>query len=67
MEQFAQSHSNARQRDEMLDSLHGRGAFRMFRSAIRRLGIEEDWHRFRDSAFQEIAKDWLETHGIPYR
>ena len=42
MEQFAQSHSNARQRDEMLDSLHGRGAFRMFRSAIRRLGIEDD-------------------------
>ena len=67
MEQFAQSHSNARQRDEMLDPLHGRGAFRMFRSAIRRLGIEDDWQRFRDSAFQEIAKDWLEAHGIAYR
>ena len=66
MERFGQERGSARQRDELLDSLHGRGALRMFKSAIRRLGIEEEWHRFRDSAFEEIAKDWLESNGLAY-
>jgi hypothetical protein len=66
MERFGEARSSARERDELLDSLHGRGAFRMFKSAIRRLAIEEQWYRFRDSAFEEIAKDWLEANGIEY-
>jgi hypothetical protein len=66
MERFGQERGSARQRDELLDSLHGRGAFRMFKSAIRRLRIEEEWYRFRDSAFEEIAKDWLESNGLEY-
>jgi hypothetical protein len=66
MKRFGQERGNARQRDELLDSLHDRGAFRMFKSALRRLSIEEEWYRFRDSAFKEIAKDWLESNGIEY-
>lgn len=66
MERFGRERSSVRQREELLDSLHGRGAFRMFKSAIRRLRIEEEWYRFRDSAFEEIAKDWLESNGIEY-
>ena len=66
MERFGHGQESARQRDELIDSLHGRGAFRMFKSAIRRLGIEEEWYRFRDSAFDQIAKDWLESNDIEY-
>jgi uncharacterized protein UPF0158 len=66
MERFGQGRPSARQRDELLDCLHGRGAFRMFKSAIRRLGIEQEWYQFRDSAFEGIAKDWLEANGIEY-
>jgi hypothetical protein len=67
MQRFAQEHSDPRQSDEMLHALHGRGAFRMFKSAIRQLRIEGDWYRFRDAALEEIAKDWLEANGIPYK
>jgi hypothetical protein len=66
MERFGKERANARHRDELLDSLHGRGAFRMFKATVRRLGIEEEWHRFRDSAFEEIARDWLVAHGFEY-
>ncbi|HUE87880.1 MAG TPA: UPF0158 family protein [Vicinamibacterales bacterium] len=66
MERFGQGRPNRRQRDELLDALHGRGAFRMFKSAIRRLGVEEEWYRFRESEFEEIAKDWLESNGLEY-
>jgi len=66
MERFAEARRDDRQRDELLDATHGRGAFRMFKSAVRRLGIEQEWYRFRDSALEEIAKEWLEPNGIEY-
>ena len=47
MERFASSQASARRRDELLDAIHGRGAFRSFRNAIRRLDIEDQWFRFR--------------------
>jgi hypothetical protein len=66
MERFAHARRNAGQREELLDSIHGSGAFRMFKSTIHRLGIEQDWYRFRDSEIEQIAKDWLQEHGIEY-
>jgi hypothetical protein len=66
MERFAMQLTDSRQREELLDALHGRGAFRMFKSTARRLGVEEQWHRFRDAAFDEIASEWLKSNGIEY-
>ncbi len=67
MERFSSDRANPGQREELLDAIHGSGAFRKFRDAIRRLGVEEDWYRFRQSALEQIAIDWLEAHGIAYR
>ena len=67
MERFSNGQVRAAWRDELLDAIHGAGAFRSFRSAIRRLGIEDDWFRFRQTAFEDIAKDWLEAHDILFR
>ena len=66
MEQFAGERPENGHAEALLDALHGRGAFRMFRSTLGRLGLEDDWHRFRASALEDIAKDWLHTQGIAY-
>jgi hypothetical protein len=65
MERFADDRP-AREREELTDAIHGRGAFRAFKSAIRRIGLEEEWYSFRQDAFERIAKDWLEVNGIEY-
>ena len=67
MERFSSDQGSAVRREELSDAIHGRGAFRSFRSAIRRLDIENDWFRFRQLAFEEIAKDWLKAHDISFR
>jgi hypothetical protein len=67
MERFSSGQASAARREELLDAIHGAGAFRSFRSAIRRLGIEDEWFHFRQSAFEEIATDWLEAHDISFR
>ena len=67
MEGFARGQDNDRIRQELLDAIHGAGAFRMFRSLIRRLGIEQSWYQFREKALREIARDWLEEHKLRYK
>lgn len=48
------------------DALRRKGAFGRFRSALRSLGIEDDWFRYREEAFANIARSWLEAHGLSY-
>ena len=67
MERFAHSRSTPKERDKVLSAIHGSGAFRKFRHAIQQLGIQDDWCGFRQAAFEEIAKAWLEAHSIRYR
>lgn len=67
MDQFSRGQKDDRLREELLDAIHGAGAFRMFKRTIRRLGIEKAWFQFRDQAIKEIAREWLEEHNLPYK
>ena len=67
MERFARSLTDSAVSDELLGAVHGGGAFRRFKDAVHRLGIADEWYRFRDDALEEIASEFLETHGIEFR
>ena len=67
MERFARSLTDAAVSDELDAALHGRGAFRRFKDAVRRLEIADEWYRFRDAALEEIAIEFLEAHGIAFQ
>jgi hypothetical protein len=56
MNRFAQALSAPAQREEVLDAIHGSGAFRQFKNTIRRLRLEDTWFSFRGSAFEDMAK-----------
>jgi hypothetical protein len=64
MQEFSTSVTSARIREELLDAIDGAGAFRSFKSAIRRHHIEQDWYTFRADALRQIAIDWCEQHHI---
>jgi len=51
-------------RNDLLDAIHGAGAFRSFNSAIRRHRIEQNGYDFRDQALRDIASEWCQSHGI---
>jgi hypothetical protein len=67
MRRFAESRPNSRQRNELMEAIHGSGAFRFFKSAIGRFGVEEEWYSYRESVMEAIAKEWLEEHGLTYK
>jgi hypothetical protein len=66
MERFAQSLTDAAVNDELDAALHGRGAFRRFKDTVHRLGIADEWYRFRDATLEQIAIEFLETHAIAF-
>jgi len=67
MERFARSLTDAAVSDELDAAVHGRGAFRRFKDGVQRLGIADEWYRFREAALEEIAIEFLEAHGIAFQ
>jgi hypothetical protein len=65
MDRFGQSLAGAAERREIGDAIRGNGAFRMFKSTIRRLGMEDAWFAFKQRTLEEMARDWLNQHGLP--
>ena len=66
MKRFAESLDDVDAAQELLDAIHGSGAFRWFNKMIDRHGIRKDWYAFRDKALEEIAIEWLEAEEIAY-
>lgn len=66
MKDFCYSVQDEEIRNSLLNAIHGRGAFRMFKDHIRRFGVLDDWYKFRAEAFRRKAIRWCERNGIEY-
>jgi hypothetical protein len=67
MEEFAESVEQKRVRAELLDALHGSGAFRHFKNALRRNSMEPAWWELRERALRQIAIEWCEENGVKWK
>ncbi len=66
MRRFARLVEGPDESTELLEAIHGTGAFRLFKMTIARLGLREQWFEYRDEALREIAREWLEANGVAY-
>ena len=66
MDRFARWVEDERISEELSYAIRGRGAFRMFKDAIHRLGVAEEWYEYRERALREIAAGWCEANGIRF-
>ena len=53
-------------RGDLLDAIHGRGAFRAFRQVLEVLDLRDQWFEFRDGALKQFAIDWLNENALAY-
>ena len=67
MRDFGESVTSDRIREELLNAIHGAGAFRYFKDTLRRRRMESAWFAFRTAALTEIARDWCEENGVTWR
>ena len=66
MRQFCDSVGDQKISQSLLNAIHGRGAFRIFKDSIHRLGIADQWYKYRDNAIKNIAIEWCKENDIEY-
>ena len=64
MQDFSRSVESDRIREDLLQAIHGSGAFRNFKDILRRHGIDSAWFAFRTEALRQIALGWCEENQI---
>ena len=66
MERFCMSLDKQEISDILCDLISGSGAFRRFKDAIYKYGVEDEWHKYRDKAMKELAIEWCRQHKIEF-
>jgi len=66
MEEFCYSLPDESLKNEMLDAIRGKGAFKRFDDKIMHFGIENDWYKFKEDKLRRVAVEWCEKHSIEY-
>lgn len=66
MEDFVYSLPTGAARQELINAICGRGAFRRFKNGIHYHRLEQQWYDYRDRAYREIAIRWCRDEGIEY-
>ncbi|MBA7522809.1 hypothetical protein ES705_14929 [subsurface metagenome] len=66
MERFCMSLDNQKISNILYDLISGSGAFRRFKDAIYRYGIEDEWHTYHNNAIKEIAIEWCRENNIEF-
>jgi Uncharacterised protein family (UPF0158) len=64
MQDFSRLVESDRIREDLLNAIHGAGAFRNFKDTLRRHRSEAAWFTFRTEALRKIALNWCEESHI---
>jgi hypothetical protein len=65
MERFIGTLETSAAAEQLWRAIKGKGAFRSFKDTASRLGLLEQWYRYRDEAMREFVTAWAEAHNVP--
>lgn len=66
MHDFMEEETTGEIQSWLRNSLIGKGAFRRFRATCERFGITNDWYRYEEKCYEDIAVYWCEQNGLEY-
>ena len=66
MESFCTSLDRQEIGDILYDLISGSGAFRRFKDAVYKYGVEDEWYAYRDNTIKEIAIEWCRQNNIEF-
>lgn len=66
IEEFIETIEDVRVYNQLQIAINGRGAFRRFKDTCINFDIIEDWYKFRDEKYKEIAIEWCNDNNINY-
>ena len=66
MERFIATVEDGEAAEALWRAIKGRGAFRYFKDTANRLGLLDQWFRYRDGAMKEFVIAWAEANNVPF-
>lgn len=66
MEEFISQLPAGRIQNTLEAAISGKGAFRRFKDAVNRYGIEKQWYAYEADTYKEIAVRWCKDNDIEY-
>ncbi len=66
MERFIGSLADETAAEQLWRAIKGKGAFRYFKDTLHRLGLQDQWYRYRDRAMKEFVINWAQENQVPF-
>jgi hypothetical protein len=66
MKRFIGAVEGAAAAEELWRAIKGKGAFRCFKDTLHRLGLQDQWYRYREGAMKEFVIAWAEHNQVAY-
>ena len=66
MEEFIETIDDVKLYNQLYIAINGKGAFRRFKDTCINFDIIDDWYRFRDEKYKELAIEWCKDNNIEY-
>ena len=66
MVDFIETIDNDKTKEELKRLIQGKGAFRRFKDYCFDLNIIQDWYKYKEQRFKEIAINWCKVNGLQY-
>lgn len=67
MVDFIDTIENLEIKNDLQKLIQGKGAFRRFKDYCFEMVIIQDWYKFRDERYKEIAIDWCKQNELEYK
>ena len=66
MEEFIETIDDVKTYNQLTIAISGKGAFRRFKDTCTNFDIINDWYKFRDEKYKELAINWCKENDINY-
>lgn len=67
MEDFIETIEDTLLYNQLLIAINGSGAFRRFKDTCINFGIIDNWYKFRDKKYKELAINWCKENNIDFK
>lgn len=66
MEQFIWALPEGNVQARLAHAIGGKGAFRRFKENVYQMGMGDEWHKFENRHYEEMAVEWRNSYNIEY-
>ena len=66
IEKFIVSVATSKQSEMLSQSIHGKGAFRRFKTVLEKLGLVDEWYKYRGQKLRGFVEFWCKENKIDF-